>query len=197
MRKVIANEWMTLDGVVQPPSSPDEDPSGGFRHGGWHPQYFDDMSMQRVVDTVTSAGGYLLGRGTYELFATHWPNASEEEQALARPLNERPKYVASTTLSEPLGWENSRLLGTDLAADVRALKEEDGGDLHLIGSPLLFQSLLALGLVDELQVMIDPVVVGSGKRLFGDTDVPRSLALADSRITSTGAILATYTAAGA
>jgi dihydrofolate reductase len=185
---------MTLDGVVQSPSYPDEDPSGGFTHGGWHPQYFDDTSMQWVVDNVTSAGGYLLGRGTYELFSAHWPNASEEEQPLSRPLNERPKYVASTTLSEPLGWQNSRLLAADLGADVQALKEEDGDNLHLIGSPGLFQSLLALGLVDELQVMIDPLVLGSGKRLFGDADVPRPLRLADSRVMSTGAMICSYTA---
>jgi dihydrofolate reductase len=195
MRKVIANEWMTLDGVVQSPSYPDEDPSGGFRHGGWHSQYFDEGSMQWVVENVTSAGGYLFGRGTYEIFAAHWPTAPEEQQVLGRPLGERPKYVASTTLSEPLGWQNSRLLGADLAADVRALKAEEGADLHLIGSPGLFQSLLALGLVDELRVMIDPLVLGSGKRLFGDADAPRPLRLADSTGTSTGAIIATYAAA--
>jgi dihydrofolate reductase len=192
MRTVIANEWMTLDGVVQAPSYADEDLTGGFRHGGWHSRYFDDLSMTWVVDNVRSAGGYLLGRGTYELFAGHWPNAPQDQQVLAEPLNSRPKYVASRTLTEPLGWQNARLLGGDLGAAVRALTAEDGDDLHLIGSPGLFRSLLVLGLVDELRVMIDPLVLGSGKRLFGDADTPRPLRLADSRPTSTGAIIATY-----
>jgi dihydrofolate reductase len=194
MRKVIANEWMTLDGVVQAPSYPDEDTSGGFEHGGWHSRYFDDVSMAWVVENVTRAGGYLLGRGTYEIFAAHWPNPSDEEQVLAQPLNERPKYVASTTLAEPLGWRNSTLLGGDVAAAVRDLKAQEGGDLHVIGSPGLVQSLIEHGLLDELQVMIDPIVVGSGKRLFGDDGTPWRPRLADSRVTSTGAIIATYAA---
>ncbi|MGY1810502.1 dihydrofolate reductase family protein [Blastococcus sp. SYSU D00669] len=196
MRRVIADEWMTLDGVVQSPSDPDEDRSGGFAHGGWHPRYLDEVAVQWIVGNVRAAGGYLLGRGTYEIFAAHWPGASPEEQVLAGPLGARPKHVVSTTLREPLGWQNSRLVRGDLGAAVRALKAEDGADLHLIGSPVLFRSLLALGLVDELRLMIDPVVVGSGKRLFGDGDAPRPLRLADSRATSTGAVIATYTAAG-
>jgi dihydrofolate reductase len=196
MRKVIANEWMTLDGVVQSPSYPDEDPSGGFRHGGWHGRYFDDLSMNWVIENVRGAGGYLLGRGTYEIFAAHWPNASAAEQALAEPLNALPKYVASTTLDEPLGWQNARLLRGDLGGAVRALKAQEGKDLHVIGSPRLAQSLLALGLVDELRLMIDPVIAGGGKRFFSDDGTLRSLRLADSQVTSTGAIIATYIAAG-
>ncbi|MGC5333481.1 dihydrofolate reductase family protein [Micromonospora sp. DT62] len=195
MRKVIANEWMTLDGVVQAPSYPDEDVTGGFRHGGWHARYFDELSMGWVIENVRGAGGYLLGRGTYEIFAAHWPNAPEDQQVLAEPLNALPKYVASTTLDEPLGWANSTLLPDDIEAAVRALKAETGKDLHLIGSPGLFQTLLDLGLVDELRVMIDPLVVGGGgKRLFGDDGAHRPLGLADSQVTSTGAIIATYVA---
>lgn len=194
MRKVIANEWMTLNGVVQSPAYADEDTSGGFEHGGWHPGYFDDLSMKWVIENVQGAGGYLLGRGTYEIFAAHWPKASEDEQMLAEPLNTRPKYVASTTLDEPLGWPNSTLLRGDLGAAVRALKAEEGKDLHVIGSPGLVQSLLALGLLDELRLMIDPVLVGGGKRLFGDDGALRSLRLTDSKVTSTGAIIATYVA---
>ncbi|MGH3373904.1 MAG: dihydrofolate reductase family protein [Actinoallomurus sp.] len=196
MRKVIANEWMTLDGVVQSPSYADEDVTGGFEHGGWHSRYFDDLSMSWVIESVRGAGGYLLGRGTYEIFAAHWPKASDEEQVLAEPLNTLPKYVASTTLDEPLGWQNSRLLRGDIGAAVRALKAEEGKDLRVIGSPGLVQSLMALGLVDELQLMIDPVVAGGGKRLFGDDGALRPLRLADSQVTSTGAIIATYAAAG-
>jgi dihydrofolate reductase len=196
MRKVIANEWMTLDGVVQAPSYADEDVTGGFGHGGWHTRYFDDLSMNWVIENVRRAGGYLLGRGTYEIFAAHWPNAPQEQQMLAEPLNALPKYVASTTLEEPLGWQNSTLLRGDIGAAVRALKAEERNDLHIIGSPGLVQSLLVLGLVDELRLMIDPLVVGGGKRLFHDDGAHRPLRLADSQVTSTGAIIATYAAAG-
>jgi dihydrofolate reductase len=192
MRRVIVNEWMTLNGVVQAPSYADEDTSGGFEHGGWHRPYFDDASMKWVIDNVTGAGGFLLGRRTYETFASHWPNASEEEQVLAQPLNTLPKYVASTTLSEPLRWQNSKLLQGEVAEAVAALKEEDGGDLHAIGSTALVQALLEHALVDELQLMIDPLVVGGGKRIFRDDGALRPLWLVDSQVTTTGAIIATY-----
>jgi dihydrofolate reductase len=191
MRKVIANEWMTLDGVVQSPSHPDEDPSGGFEHGGWHAPYFDDLSMRWVEENVGGAGGYLLGRGTYEIFAAHWPTA-EGPQVLAEPLNTLPKYVASTTLSEPLEWQNSTLLRGDLREAVSALKSQEGRDLHVIGSPGLVQSLLEHGVLDELRVMIDPLLVGSGKRLFCADAARRSLRLVDNEVTTTGAIIATY-----
>ena len=196
MRKVIANEFTTLDGVVQAPSYADEDVTGGFGHGGWHARYFDDLSMDWVIENVRGAGGYLLGRGTYEIFAAHWPNAPQEQQVLAGPLNALPKYVASTTLDEPLGWQNSRLLKGDIGAAVRALKAGEGKDLHVIGSPGLVQALLVLGLVDELRLMIDPLVAGGGKRLFPDDGALRPLRLAGSQVTSTGAIIAAYAAAG-
>jgi dihydrofolate reductase len=192
MRKVIANEFMTLDGVVQAPSYADEDLTGGFRHGGWHSQYFDELSMNWVIEGVRGAGGFLLGRGTYQLFAAHWPTAPEEQLVLAEPLNALPKYVASTSLDEPLAWRNSTLLRGDVGAAVRELKAEEGHDLHVIGSPGLVQTLIALGLLDELRVMIDPVVVGGGKRLFGDDGGLRSLRLVDSQVTTTGAIIASY-----
>jgi dihydrofolate reductase len=192
MRKVIANEFMTLDGVVQAPSYADEDLSGGFGYGGWHARYFDDLSMNWVIENVRGAGGYVLGRCTYQMFAAHWPTAPEDQQVLADPLNTLPKYVASTTLDEPLDWQNSRLLRGDVGAAVRALKAEQGRDLHVIGSPGLVQSLLALGLVDELRLMIDPLVVGGGKRLFRDDGALRPLRLADSTMTTTGALIATY-----
>jgi dihydrofolate reductase len=192
MRKLIANEWMTLDGVVQAPSYPDEDTTGGFAHGGWHTRYFDDLSMGWVIENVTGAGGFLLGRGTYEIFAAHWPNAPEEHQVLAEPLNTLPKYVASTTLIEPLEWQNSTLLRGDMREVVDTLKSQEGRDLHVIGSPGLVQSLMEHGVLDEIRLMIDPVVVGRGKRLFG-TDGPfRPLRLVDSQVTTTGAIIATY-----
>lgn len=195
MRKVIANEWMSLDGVVQAPSYPDEDRTGGFEHGGWHTRYFDELSMNWVVENVRGAGGYLLGRGTYEIFAAHWPTAPEDQQVLAEPLNELPKYVASATLAEPLEWQNSTLLRGDIGEAVRGLRAEDGRDLHVIGSPGLVQTLIEHDLVDELRLMIDPLIVGAGKRLFRDGGALRHLRLVDSQVTSTGSIIATYAAA--
>jgi dihydrofolate reductase len=192
MRKVIADEWMTLDGVIQAPGQANEDTAGGFQHGGWHVGYFDDLAQRRVVDSVVKAGGFLLGRRTYEIFAAHWPNASEEEQVLAEPLNTKPKYVASRTLTEPLVWQNSRVLQGDVAEAVATLKQEDGEDLHVIGSSELVQTLFERDLVDEFRVMIDPVVVGGGKRLFRDDGGLRPLRLLDSQVTTTGVIIATY-----
>ena len=192
MRKVIVTEWMSLDGVVQAPGAADEDTTGGFAHGGWHLRYFDDLSMQWVVETLTAAGGFLLGRHTYEGFAAHWPNASEEEQVVAEPLNTRPKYVASRTLTEPLEWQNSTVLQGDVAEAVAALKQEDGADVHVIGSAELVRTLIEQGLVDELRLMIDPVTLGGGKRIFRDDGLLRPLRLVHGEVTTTGAILATY-----
>jgi dihydrofolate reductase len=196
MRKVVVNEWMSLDGVVQAPGSADEDTSGGFEHGGWHLQYFDDLSRRVVVENVNEAGGFLLGRRTYEILAGYWPNASEEEQVVGRPLNTKPKYVASTTLTEPLEWENSTLLQGHVAEAVAALKQEDGADLHVIGSTQLVQTLIERDLVDELRLMIDPLLAGGGKRIFRDDGKLRPLRLVDSQVTTTGAILATYVSTG-
>jgi dihydrofolate reductase len=192
MRRVIVNEWMSLDGVVQAPGAPDEDTTGGFQHGGWHLRYFDEMSQKSVLQYLTEAGGFLFGRRTYEGFAGYWPNASEEEQPVAQPLNTKPKYVASTTLTEPLEWENSSVLQGDVAEAVGALKQEDGDDLHVIGSTQLVRTLIEHNLVDEFRLMIDPVVLGGGKRLFLDDGALRSLRLVDSQVTTTGAMLVTY-----
>jgi dihydrofolate reductase len=192
MRNVIVQEWMTVDGVAQAPGAADEDTSGGFQHGGWSLPYFDDVAMKWALESIATAGGYLLGRRTYEVFAAHWPNASEEEQPLAEPLNTRQKYVATTTLTEPLGWQNATVLQGDVAAAVAALKQEDGGDLLVLGSTQLVQTLVEHDLVDEFRVMVDPLVVGGGKRLFRDDGALRPLRLLDSQVTTTGAILATY-----
>jgi dihydrofolate reductase len=194
MRKVVVDEWMSLDGVVQAPGNPEEDTTGGFQHGGWHIRYFDEMSQNWVVGQLIEAGGFLLGRRTYQILAGYWPNASEEEQVVARPLNTKPKYVASTKLGEPLEWENSSVLRGEVAEAVRALKQEDGDDLHVIGSTQLVRTLIEGDLVDEFRLMIDPVVLGGGKRLFPDDGFLRSLRLVDSHATTTGAILATYAA---
>jgi dihydrofolate reductase len=192
MRKVIVNEFMSLDGVVQAPGAEDEDTTGGFQHGGWHLRYFDDLSQKWVVDSLTSAGAFLFGRRTYETFAAYWPNASEEEQVIAEPLNSLPKYVASRTLDGPLEWQNSTVLQGDVAEAVAALKEEDGADLHVIGSADLVQTLIEHDLVDEYRVMIDPLFLGGGKRIFREDGTLRPLRLVDSEVTTTGAILASY-----
>jgi len=193
MRKLIVNEFMSLDGVAQAPGGAEEDPSGGFAHGGWHMRYMEDeLSQKWVLGSIVDAGGFLLGRRTYEIFAGYWPNAPEEEQVVAEPLNAKPKYVASTTLTEPLEWQNSSLLQGHLAEAVAALKQQEGGDLHVIGSTQLVQALIEHDLVDELRLMVDPVLLGGGKSIFRDDGLLRQLRLVDGQIASTGAILATY-----
>ena len=197
MRKLIVNEFMSLDGVVQAPGGREEDTDGGFAHGGWSMPYFDELAQQRVLEGIVDAGGFVLGRRTYEIFAGYWPNAPEEEQVIAEPLNSKPKYVASTTIAGELEWRNSTVLRGDVAEAVPALKQEDGADLHVIGSAQLVQTLIAHDLVDEFRLMIDPLVLGGGKRLFRDDGALRALRLVDSQVTTTGAILATYAPADA
>jgi dihydrofolate reductase len=193
MRKVIVDEFLSLDGVAQAPGGEDEDPSGGFAYGGWHMQYMEnELAQSWVLESIVEAGGFLLGRRTYEIFAAYWPNAPEEEQVIAEPLNSKPKYVVSTTLTEPLDWENSALVEGDVAAGVRQLKQDDGGDLHVIGSTELVQTLIEHDLVDELRLMIDPLVLGGGKRIFRDDGMRRQFRLVKSQVTSKGAILAKY-----
>lgn len=193
MRKVIVSEWVTLDGVVQSPTGPGEDPSGGFRHGGWHVPHFEDPDfLEWLTDTTVQAGAYLFGRLTYDNFAAYWPTAPDEEREIRDALNARPKYVVSTTLAGPLPWQHSTLLRGDAARAVAALKGEPGGDLLVFGSTRLVRTLLEHGLVDEFRLMIDPVVVGGGKRIFHDDGVLRRLRLESSRSTPTGAVLATY-----
>ncbi len=192
MRKVIVDEWMTLDGVAQAPMEVEEDTTGGFQHGGWHMAFADEAFQKWVVRNLNEAGGFIFGRRTYEAFAGHWPNASIEEQAVADPLNKQPKYVASRTLAEPLEWQNSTLLHGDLKHAVAALKGEDGGDLHVIGSTNLVQDLFKENLVDELRVIIDPVTVGGGKRIFPEDGALRAMRLVESEMTSTGGFIATY-----
>jgi len=189
MRKVIVNEFLALDGTAQAPGGPDEDTSGGFPHGGWHMQYGAGDGVAKVIG---EAGGFLLGRRTYDLFAGYWPNAEDVSREIADPMNMKPKHVASRTLTGPLEWQNSNLLEGDLPDAVGALKQDDGGDLLVIGSTVLVQSLLQHGLVDELRLMIDPVLVGGGKRIFPDDGALRPLRLVDHEVTATGTIIATY-----
>lgn len=192
MFELIACNWMTLDGVVQSPSYPDEDTSGGFAYGGWHSQYFDEASMKWTVDNLVNADAFLFGRRTYETFAAHWPNASDEEQIVAEPLNRKQKFVVSSTLAEPLDWQNSTLLSGDVEKAVDALKHEGNGNLVMPGCAQLTRALLSHNLVDELRLMIDPIVVGGGKGIFPDDGGLSAFELTTSSTTTTGALLLTY-----
>ena len=189
MRRVIVNEFLTLEGTAQAPGGPEEDTSGDFRHGGWHMPYGEGS---RMAELIGEAGGFLLGRRTYEIFAGYWPNAPEDVQEIADPLNTKPKHVASMTLAGPLAWQNSTLLRGELPEAVTALKEEAGGDLLVMGSTVLVQSLIRHGLVDELRLLVNPVLVGRGKRIFPDDGMLRTFRLVDHEVTSNGTIIATY-----
>ncbi|WP_328416719.1 dihydrofolate reductase family protein [Micromonospora sp. NBC_00389] len=195
MRKLIADEWMTLDGVVQAPGYDGEDSDGGFQHGGWHMPHMDDITTNWVTKTTVETGAFLFGRRTYEIFASFWPTAPAELATLAEALNNRPKYVASTTLTEPLAWQNSTVLQGDIAKAVASLKQEDGGALHVVGSSQMTRSLIEHNLVDELRIFIEPVLVGGGKRIFPKDGTLRRLRLTGSQVTTTGVIIATYTTA--
>jgi dihydrofolate reductase len=190
MRTLAVNSFVSLDGVMQAPGGPAEDPTGGFTLGGWAVNYFDDEMMAMVAES----GPYelLLGRGTYEIFAAHWPF---DEGPIADHLNTTRKHVASTTL-EKVDWNNSTLITGDVADYVRELKRQDGPEIQVHGSPGLIQTLLEYDLIDEYRLWIFPVVVGAGKRFFGDGTHPGALKLVNSKISSTGVTINTYERAG-
>jgi len=191
MRKVVVTEGLSLDGVMQAPGDPDEDRSGGFEHGGWQMPYFDETALAKVGESIAKTGAFLFGRRTYEIMARYWPNAPEDNM-FAEALNGLPKYVASTTLQEPLSWQNSTLLQEEVADSVAALKEEPGGDIVVLGSGQLARSLLQHDLVDGYALSIHPLLLGTGKRLFDGDGQRVPLRLTDSWTTSTGVIWATY-----
>ncbi|HEX9377638.1 MAG TPA: dihydrofolate reductase family protein [Actinomycetota bacterium] len=191
MRKVIVSEFLSLDGVMQGPGDANEDRSGVFEHGGWQLQLFDDTLGNAVMETMAQTGAFLLGRVTYEIFAGYWPNAPADDP-LAQIINSLPTYVASTTLQEPLEWKTATLLQGDVAEAVARLKEEEGKDIQVIGSGGLVQTLLEHGLVDELRLMIHPLVLGGGKRLFRDGNPKTNLRLVDSTTSTTGVVILTY-----
>ena len=190
MRKLAINSFISLDGVMQSPGGPDEDPTGGFELGGWGVNYMDAEMMGRVAESDPYE--LLLGRGTYEIFAAHWPY---DEGPIADQLNGTRKHVASTTL-ERVEWNNSTLITGDVADYVARLKEEDGPEIQVHGSPGLIQTLLERDLIDEFRLWIFPVVIGTGKRLFGDGTVAAALKLVDSRVSKTGVTINTYEPAG-
>ncbi len=191
MSKLVVNENLTLDGVMQAPSDHDEDRRGGFEHGGWAPPYFDQVMADVAAEGIAKGGALLFGRRTYEQFASFW-STQPEDNPFAAVLNERQKYVASTTLEEPLAWRNSALLEGDAMEAVATLKEQPGGDLVVLGSGELVQSLMSRNLVDEYVLLIHPLVLGSGRRLFGDAGSPASLRLVDTKTTTSGVVIVTY-----
>ncbi|MBD0292479.1 MAG: dihydrofolate reductase family protein [Jiangellaceae bacterium] len=192
MRKLVVSTFMTLDGVMQAPGGPEEDPTGGFTLGGWSVPYWEDSMSQVMARLMGKPFELLLGRKTYEIFAAYWPFSDEPGAA---ELNAARKYVATTTL-ESADWNNTSVLRGDVVPQIAALKEQDGPEIQVHGSSNLIQTLLRNDLVDEFWVMIFPVVVGSGKRLFGDGTVPASFTVRDASTSSTGVLMSTYERAG-
>jgi dihydrofolate reductase len=190
MRKLVVNTFMSLDGVMQSPGGPDEDPTGGFTLGGWGAAYFDEEMMKRVAESAPYE--LLLGRGTYEIFAAHWPY---DEGLIADQLNSTRKHVASTTLKE-VDWNNSTVITGDVAEYVATLKSQDGPEIQVHGSPGLVQTLLEHDQIDEFRMWIFPVVIGTGKRFFGEGAIPAALKLVDSRVSKTGVTINVYERAG-
>ena len=192
MRKLIVSTFLTLDGVMQAPGGPEEDQSGGFAHGGWSVNYWDQRMGEVMGEAMSTGFDLLLGRKTYDIFAAFWPHADDPG---ARPLNDATKYVASR--SRPtLEWSRSVLLEGDAADAVAALKQEDGPELQVHGSGDLIQTLVRHSLVDEFRLWVFPVVIGSGKRLFAEGAIPAGLRLADSTVSTTGVVIGTYEPAG-
>jgi dihydrofolate reductase len=195
MRKLAVTTFLTLDGVMQSPGGPEEDPSGGFDLGGWLVPHVDEEMGRQMVEWFSGADDFLIGRGTYEIFAAHWPHVPTEQDPIAKALNTLPKHVASRSLDR-VDWDGAQLIEGDVAQAVAALKDQDGGELQVHGSPGLIQTLLKHNLIDELRLMIFPVVLGKGKKLFGDGAVPTGLRLASSSATSAGVLILTYQRAG-
>ncbi len=195
MRKLVVGVFLTLDGVMQAPGGPDEDRDGGFQHGGWLVPYFDEKFLRIMTEWTKRAGAFLLGRKTYEMFAASWPNATDPADEIAAALNTRPKFVASRSL-DAVNWSNSHLLKGDIAQEIVRLKAQEGGEIQVHGSSLLLQTLLKHNLVDTLRIWQFPVVVGNGKRLFGEGTVPSRFRLVDTQQTEPGAVLHVLERAG-
>ena len=188
--QIVVTNHLTLDGVMQAPGRPDEDRRDGFEHGGWATPNTDEVMGRVMAAGMSREGAILLGRRTYEDFAAFWPK--QKDNPFTEALNERRKYVASTTLKEPLPWSNSVLLEGDAADAVARLKEGSGEDLSVLGSGELVRSLMRRDLIDEYVLMIHPLVLGSGRRLFPESGPSGALRLVDSVTTTTGVVIATY-----
>ena len=193
MRKLIAITQVTLDGVMQAPGGPEEDPRNGFPHGGWAMPFVDDAAKQVIGEIIAGEFDMLLGRWTYELFAAYWPN--QGDNPIAKAFNKATKYVVTRTLDH-LDWKTSQRISGDVVDELRRLKASDGRALHIWGSSELLQTLIAADLVDEYRLWVFPVVLGQGKRLFENGVPPRGLSLVATRSTPRGILLNTYRPAG-
>ena len=192
MRKIIANAQVTVDGVMQSPGGPEEDPRNGFTHGGWVTPFRDDALGEAMDKIIAGEFDMILGRRTYEIFAPYWPN---QRGPIAKAFNKATKYVVTRSLDQ-LDWENSLRIGGDVVEEVRRLKASDGPALHIWGSSELLQTLIAADLVDEYRLLVYPVVLGEGKRLFEKGAPPRGLTLVETRSTPKGVLFNTYRQSG-
>ena len=187
--------FMTLDGVMQAPGGPDEDRDGGFDHGGWSFPYFSDDMGEVISDSFGKADCLLLGRRTYEIFAASWPNFPDKDDPVASKLNTLPKYVVSTTMTEA-HWQPTTIIRGDIPAEVARLKDQNEGEIQVHGSAALAQTLHTHGLIDEYRLFIEPVVLGTGKRLFEPGAAPAALRLVETKPMSKGTVFATFRPAG-
>ena len=192
MRKLTGAVFSTLDGVIQGPGGPSEDTTGGFRFSGWLPPVGDDAIDEKIGELFGRPFDLLLGRRTYEIFSAYWPFAPDEMADIRDPFDKCTKYVL-THSDEPLEWQNSRKVGIE---DLREIKEGEGPDIVIQGSSTLYPQMIEAGLLDELTLMISPIVLGQGKRLFGDGTPPRTLKMTGHKVSDKGSIIATYEPAG-
>jgi dihydrofolate reductase len=193
--RLTVTSYLTLDGVMQSNGKPEPELNDGFEQGGWQVPYFDEDAARLAADWIAAAGAFLLGRRTYELFADHWSQVTDPDDPFATRLNSLPKYVVSTTLDQ-VTWNNSTLLRGDVAGEVTELKSQPGSELQVHGSGTLIRTLMEHGLVDEYRLLIHPVVLGNGKRLFAHGTTPAALKLVDTRTTSRGVAVHVYQPAG-
>ena len=190
MRRVVAIEFITLDGVMQSLGSPDEDTDGGFEYGGWSAPYFDEAQGQAAGAGLATTDAYLFGRRTFDKMAAFWPN-QPDSNPMAAHLNGNRKYVASRTMTDP-EWQPTTVLSGDIGAEVKHLKQQPGADIAVLGSGVLLETLIEDELVDEYRLFVHPLVLGKGKRLFREYTAPKRLRLVDSTPTATGVLILSY-----
>jgi dihydrofolate reductase len=195
MRKLIVLSFISLDGVMQAPGGPEEDPAGGFKYGGWQFGYSDNFLLKVMIKQMSKPFDLLLGRKTYEIFAAYWPHANTGENPFAARINSAKKYVASKTLTK-LDWNNSELIKGDAWNEIKKIKEQDRPEIQVHGSGNLIQMLLKYDLVDELWLKVFPITLGAGKRLFAEGTIPAEFKLLESEISPSGVIIASYERAG-
>jgi dihydrofolate reductase len=194
MRELLVTTFLTLDGVMQGPGGPEEDDSGGFAHGGWSVNYWDELMGEVMAEATSKPFAMVLGRRTYDIMAAYWPTAPEETGA--KTFNDATKYVASRGRPALDEWSNSVLIEGDAADGIAKLKTDDGPELQVHGSGNLIQTLIRNNLVDRYRLWVFPVLVGSGKRLFADGTIPAGLKLVDSKVSTTGVVIGAYEPAG-